>query len=274
MINQEVKELKTFDMCNDYMFKSEFRSIEARRVVARFLNELVGIDIDVIMNADFQGGELTKFNKKEKGKVCDCIVKISDDKRLIVEMNGSINNYITEKATSYAYSVITECTRTNSRYPDILLICIDNFNKYHTKKDIITFMSRDEDGNIENELYKSVHIILENSVNSEYNEIKKFSKFLKMTNIEEMREYFKGDKDYMAAIKKVEEYTKDPEFIGYYDEAKQYKIDMNEAHDKGIEQGRNAEKLEMAKKMLEKNISMVEIADITNLPIAEIEKIK
>lgn len=50
-----------------------------------------------------------------------------------------------------------------------------------------------------------MHIILENSVNSEYNEIEKFSKFLKMTNIEEMRKYFKVDKDYMDVINKVEE---------------------------------------------------------------------
>lgn len=269
MTSNEITELKTFDMCNDYMFKSEFRSIEARKVVARFLNELTGIDIDVIMNADFQGGELTKLNENEKGKVCDCIIKISNDKRLIVEMNGNITNYISTKATSYAYSVITETTGINNKYPDILLICIDNFNKYHTDKDILTFQSRDEDGNLENDLYKSIHIILENSVNSEYNEIKKFSKFLKMTNIDEMREFFKGDKDYMDAIDKVEEFTKDPDFIGYYDASKQYKIDMNEAHDEGVKQT----KLELAKNFKEKGIDISIISEATGLSIEEIKKL-
>ena len=236
-MNTEVLELRTFDMCNDYMFKSVFRSIEARKVVARFLNDLIGIDIDIIMNADFQGGELPKINENEKGKVCDCIIKISNDKRLIVEMNGNETTYTSKKATSYAYGVITETTRPNNRYPDILLICIDNFNQYNTKEDILEFQSRDLKGHIENDLYKSYHIILENSVNSKYNEIKKFSKFLKMTTIEEMKEFFKGDKDYMDAINKVEEYTKDPDFIGYYDKEKQHKIDMNEAIDIGIKQG-------------------------------------
>lgn len=114
MISSEIKELKTFDMWECYIFKSLFRNINARKVVARFLNELTGIDIDVIMNADFQGGELTKLNEKEKGKVCDCIIKISNDRRLIVEMNGSITNYISTKVTSYAYSVITETTGVNN----------------------------------------------------------------------------------------------------------------------------------------------------------------
>ena len=272
-----VRELKTFDMCNDYMFKSEFRSIEARRVVARFLNELTGIDIDIIMNADFQGGELPKINEKEKGKICDCIVKISDDKRLIVEMNGNETTYASKKATSYAYGVITETTRPNNRYPDILLICIDNFNQYKTKEDILEFQSRDLKGHIENDLYKSYHIILENSVNSEYNEIKKFSKFLKMTNIEEMREFFKGDKDYMDAIDKVEEYTKDPDFIGYYDEAKQIQRDMNDIKNQGYEDGLakgiNQRNLELAKKMLDEKIDIQIISKITELSISEIEKL-
>ncbi len=266
-------ELKVFDMCNDYMFKSEFRSIEARKVFVRFLNEVTGIDINILMNADFQSGELTKTNKYEKGKVSDCIIKISNNKKLIIEMNNFKTKYISKKATSYSYGIITESTGTNNNYPDILLICIDNFNAYNTKKDILTFMARDEDGNIENDLYKSIHIVLENAVNSEYNEVKKFSKFLKMTTIKEMREYFKGDNDYMDAINKVEEYTKDPKFIGYYDAEKQNKIDLNEAHSIGVKEGIEQEARNIAQKLKVQNIDVNIISNTTGLSISEIEEL-
>ena len=102
-----------------------------------------------------------------------------------------------------------------------------------------------------------------------------------MTNIEEMREFFKGDKDYMDAIDKVEEYTKDPDFIGYYDEAKQIQRDMNDVknqgyeqgHEDGLSQGINQTKLELAKKMLVKGMPINEVAEITELSISEIEKL-
>ena len=98
-----------------------------------------------------------------------------------------------------------------------------------------------------------------------------------MTNIEEMREFFKGDKDYMDAIDKVEEYTKDPDFIGYYDEAKQIQRDMNDIKNQGYEQGHEdgikKTKLELAKKMLAKGMTINEVAEITGLSISEIEKL-
>lgn len=134
-------------------------------------------------------------------------------------------------------------------------------------------MARDEDGNIENDLYKSIHIVLENAVNSEYNEVKKFSKFLKMTTIKEMREYFKGDNDYMDAINKVEKYTKDPKFIGYYDAEKQNKIDLNEAHSIGVKEGIEQEARNIAQKLKAQNIDVNIISNTTGLSISEIEEL-
>ena len=273
----EVKELKVFDMCNDYMFKSVFRSIEARKVFARFLHQVTGIELATLLRADYQAGEIPKQNQNEKNKISDCIVRITNNQKLIIEMNNYKNKYTSKKATSYTYGIITESTGINDDYPNIQLICIDNFNAYHTKKEILTFMSRDEDGNLENDLYKSIHIILENCKQSVYNEIRNFGIFLSMTTIQEMQEYFKGDNDYMDAIEKVKSFTKDPEFIGYYDAEKQHKIDINEAHsvgiEQGIEQGTKQRNLEIAKKMLDKGIAKTEIADITNLTMHEIEKL-
>ena len=85
----------------------------------------------------------------------------------------------------------------------------------------------------------------------------------------------------MDAIEKVEVFTKDPEFIGYYDAEKQHRIDLNEAHDAGIKQGieQGFEKgieqrnLEIAKKMFEKGMPKEEIAEFTNLSIDQIDNL-
>ena len=276
-----MNELKVFDMCNDYMFKSVFRSMEARRIFARFLNEVTGIPLDILIKADYQAGEIPKQNENEKNKISDCIVRIANNQKLIVEMNNHKKTYTSKKATSYTYGVITESTGINDNYPDIQLICIDNFNDYNTKKEKLTFMSRDEDGNLENDLYKSIHIILENCKQTVYNEIRLFGTFLKMTTLKEMKEYFKGDKDYMDAIEKVEVFTKDPEFIGYYDAEKQHRIDLNEAHDAGIKQGieQGFEKgieqrnLEIAKNLKEQGLSVEIISKVTSLTKEKIDNL-
>ena len=44
--------------------------------------------------------------------------------------------------------------------------------------------------------------------------------------------------------------------------------------EKGLTEGRNVEKLELAKKMLEKNISIDDISEITDLTKEEIDNIK
>ena len=43
-MNKTQEKLKNINMLNDAMFKSLFRSIEARKMVSNFLSEITGID--------------------------------------------------------------------------------------------------------------------------------------------------------------------------------------------------------------------------------------
>ena len=76
---------------------------------------------------------------------------------------------------------------------------------------------------------------------------------------------------------KLEKLNKNPEFYQYMsheeDERKIYNSRMYEAKQSGIEKGKNTEKIATAKKMLEKNISIEEIMEITSLSQQEIEKL-
>ena len=54
MVNTEI------NLLNDAMFKALFRSVEARKVVSEVISVLTGIDKDILMKADYQGGEIPK----------------------------------------------------------------------------------------------------------------------------------------------------------------------------------------------------------------------
>ena len=71
---------------------------------------------------------------------------------------------------------------------------------------------------IETNIYRSIHLILENLKGKAYNEdVRKLAEFLQITDIKTLKEFYKGDSNYMACIRKVENSRTDPEFIGYYD---------------------------------------------------------
>ena len=189
-MNQLDIKLKEINMLNDAMFKALFRSIEAREMVASFLSEITGIDKQLLLKADYQGGEIPKRVLSEKNKTSDIIVKINNNNRIILEMNQYLTDYIFEKNTSYAFSIASEGVLSGTKsYPTIILINFDNFNKFKTKEAILNFKLRDEYGDIETEQYHSIHLILDNIVNEKYNtskEIKKVIKLLKQKTIIDM----------------------------------------------------------------------------------------
>ena len=281
-----VKVLEKFDMCNDQMFKAVFRSIEARSIVISFLSKVTGIKESILKNATFNGGEIVKSNINEKKKESDIIITITDDRKLIIEMNRSLSSNMFEKNSQYAFSIINELTSSSKRYQQVILINIDNFNKFKTKEAILTFKIRDEYGHIENMLYTSIHLILDNIVNLEYNKINKeiydFCCLLKTTTLEEIKELVKRREDYMAAFRKVEDLSTNPEFIGYYDVEEAHKQDIEDAKEygieqgieKGIQQGIEKEKIEIAKSLLTTEMKIEEISKHTGLSLEELEEIK
>ena len=280
MNTTDAVKLKNINMLNDAIFKSLFRSSEAREMVSDFLNEILGIDKKLIMKAEFQGGELTKKVLTEKGKASDIIIKIEGNNKIILEMNQFDNDNIFRKNIDYVFTLATESTKVGKKtYPNVVMISFDNFNKLKTDKPILHFKLRDEYGNIESDQYNSIHLIIENIENGKYNvgkETRKLIKLLRQTTIEEMEKEFEGDEIYMACVRRVEELSTDPDFIGYYDieEARRQENEDFEmtGFRKGREAGEKNKQIEIAKNLLSKNISIESISEITGLSIEEMEK--
>ena len=268
------------NLFNDAIFKAIFRNPNNRKIISEFLSEVTGVKQELLEQASYQGGEIPEKKLEEKGKIADLIIKIEDNQQIIVEMNQYRSNYIFEKNTSYAFSISSESNRKGRReYPRVILVNLDKFNPFQTKKGIIRFQLRDEEGHIETEIYESIHIILENILDKQYNnnKIKKFIEFMASQTIEEMKERYEGDEEYMAAIRTVEELSTDPNFVGYYDleEAhKQELEDMRETgYDDGMEKGKIEKQKEVAKAMYEEGLPFEMISRITKLSTEKIQSI-
>jgi predicted transposase/invertase (TIGR01784 family) len=93
----------------------------------------------------------------------------------------------------------------------------------------------------------------------------------------------------MAAIRKVEDLSTDPNFIGYYDIEEARKQDLEDmkntgirigmeqgreqGRDEGREQGIDQRNIEIAKNLLNMNLSLEQIEEATGLTKEEIEKL-
>lgn len=85
----------------------------------------------------------------------------------------------------------------------------------------------------------------------------------------------------MACVRKVEDLSTDPNFVGYYDieKARQQEMeDMKETGlrigiEQGMKQGSRESKIEIVKAMLNENLSLEMISKCTGLCIEEINNI-
>ena len=270
---------------NDALFKVIMTSPKTRKFAVGILNALTGIKKEYLENATYIGGEeINKKNINEKKQSTDVTVKVNDEQQIIVEMNQYKTDVIFPKNSMYVMSRIVENTNAgDTLYQKFILINIDNFNAFKTKKPLLTFLIRDEEGHIENELYKSIHLILENCINSSYNiskEIKKFAEFIyEKRKIEELESKYKGDEIYMAVVRTVKELSTDPEFSGYYDIEEKHRQELVDAKNTGIREGKEeGEKqayISTAKKLLQLGVITAEqISEATGLTLEEIQKLK
>ena len=278
MVDEKMTGRDEIDILNDICFTSLFRSVEARGMVSRFLSALTGISKERFLNAEYVGEELTKKKLTERGKIADIIIKLDEeDETCIVEMNKYDTGDIIEKNLSYAFSVFNESTKKGIRkWPKVILINIDNFNRFNADEPIIELEMRDTKNKYNIDIVKVYHIVLENFDNLNYNidkEITKFVEFIKTSKFSDLEKISKGDNDYMAGYRKVEDLSTDPEFIGYYDYEQAHQDDPEMAEYTGLKKGIEQNRKEMVVNMKEKGLSIEMIADVSNLSIEEVEKI-
>ena len=268
---------KEINLMNDALAKSIIRSKEARKEVIDFLSGITHIPKKEFRHALFVGGEIPKNNKKEKGKVSDvmCILK---DTIIIIEINDSYYQNLFRKNSLYSYATLVSSTLVNTEvYKKVILVNIDSFNHFKVKEPILTFTTSCKELE-EHDLYTSYHVILENITDTNYNideEIRKFGEFLSLKlTIEELKEKYRGDEEYMDIVEKVEKFMRDNNLVQYYDLEASHQYEIKDSYDTGKNEGRNSEKISIAKNLLNDHLDINKIMQYTGLSKQEIMKLQ
>ena len=265
----------------DPIFKSLM--INNKKYLADIISGITGINkTEVLKNIVYKNSEYPVGNYEEKRKTSDLIVEIK--KNIInIEMNRFYYKGLTYRNESYLAKMRTVYSDEGNKF---IQINIDDFNKSEeiiTKFEMLSKKTFETDGSMEK--YRVNLALIEEKY---YNglELTKLEKELFMLRIKSkkiLNEISMGD-DLMEEVNKELNSLSDDKIIQMeydYDEKLRYEATqvgleqgLEQGIEQGIEQGSKQKSIEIAKKMLDKNMPIEDISDITGLSIEEIENLR
>ena len=282
----ELKEDDIIPIVSDVMFKTMLGNESKKKYVSYFLSLVLEKDYkEIYDNIIFLKNELDKNKYNDSRKTVDLIVKI-DGVIYNIEMNNNYQKTYIERNIEY----ITELYKSSRKIGDsykyeyIYQININNFTFKDREKTSEVFMIRNEEGEVLTDKIKIMHLYLPKILNKYYNkeklsELEKLMLVFNLTNKNELN-------DIIGENKIMEEYKKEAldashseEVIGLYDKELEdeflkratYQEGIEKGIEKGIEQGKNKKSIEIAKIMLDKNMDISLISEITKLSKEEIK---
>ena len=272
---------KQFYTCRyDAAFKEVFMKEENKDLLICLLEKILDLKIKEIKYLNLERNVL---NVHVKRKHFDLFLD-TDIGKIQVEINSYYSDYIPVRNTSYICNTYTSYTSRGDKYdPNINIIQI-NFS-YGLKKDKLfsRYYIQDEDGN----KYVSNFLIIELNMdkymefwyNKDEKEINEYIEYIMLDLGEkDLRNVSKGNgvvKKYMEELVKVNE---DADFLNFISVEKDNMMIENSIRDegirKGLEQGTEQSKNEIAKNMLKENMDISLISKLTGLSNEQINKLK
>ena len=196
-----------------------------------------------------------------------------------IEMNNTRSVSSLERNISYLMELYKSNMKVGEeyKYQKVIQININNFSFVGEKKTKERWYIKDEEGRVVTEKIEFINLYLPNIRKERYNESKlsEVDKLLLAFNEEEdLCRIWEGNEVMKEYREEAREASCDEEVIGlydkeYYDEFKRVN-EIRDARNEGIEQA----KKEMVIVMLEKNMDIEEIGDITKLTKDEILQMK
>ena len=282
----ELKEDDIIPIVSDVMFKTMLGNESKKKYVSYFLSLVLEKDYkEIYDNIIFLKNELDKNKYNDTRKTVDLIVKI-DGVIYNIEMNNNYQKTYIERNIEY----ITELYKSSRKmgegykYEYTYQININNFTFKDREKTSEVFMIRNEEKEVLTDKIKIMHLYLPKIKEKYYNkeklsELEKLMLVFNLTNKNELN-------DIIGENKIMEEYKKEAldashseEVIGLYDKELEdeflkratYQEGIEKGIEQGIEQGENKKSIEIAKIMLDKNMDISLISEITKLSKEEIE---
>ena len=284
--------METFYTCkNDRAFKEVFLNPNNGDLLKALLEFILKIKIDEL---EIKKTELLSGNVNIKDKRVDAIVH-TGNKKIEIEINSQNKDYLHTRSTAYICNIYQSNASVGDTYnenTDIIQVNLTwGLGRNNDEMKIYKIMNK------KGELYVKNFIIYE--INMDYydkiwysknkEEIKK-NQYMIMLDLDK-RELKNMPKDKIVDkyITNVTIVNDDPEFQKYMSEEEDKRKIQNsllsEAKEEGISQGytsgindgiskgENKKSIEIAKNMLNNNMSIEDISDITCLSIEEINKL-
>ena len=275
-----IKEKKFYTLKNDIIFKNTF---DTNKRLKRLLEETLNLKIKEIYKSNT---ELPIKNITEKRKYLDLILET--DKGIInVELNYGYKKELPNRNFLYFCKMISSSIKRSNSYLDvkkhIQLNITWNLQQYFTfditKRKIINCYITDD--KTHNKLYENIFEIIH--INMDYFErvwyhgdVEKENPFLMLLAAptkEKIDLICKGDKFMRELNKKIEDLNNNDDILDVIIENED-EIIANSMYEAGVKKGISQNSINIAKKLLKKNINIKEISEITNLSEKEIENLK
>ena len=274
--NPELRKKEVIPGTFDAVFKAVLT--EEKEVLAEIIELVIGIPKeDVIKNGVIINSEYVRENIIETDKKSDLLISIGDNV-INLEMDRRYYSGSNKKNNKYIHKIVNHYNPKNT-----VQICFTSYKEGEElkgeKKSIRKYMFQDSDGNVEDyglEKYKIDLEYIENKYynNDELTRREKIFLMFKESNREILKEISKGDKIMDKIYKRLDKLSEDEALSLLYDEKereeekKQAEIEYAEEHglNKGIKQ--------TAKNMLERNMNIDVVAEITGLSLEEVIKLK
>lgn len=272
----ELKKKEVIPGTFDAVFKAVLT--EEKEVLAEIIELVIGIPKEeVIKNGVIINSEYVRENIIETDKKSDLLISIGDNV-INLEMDRRYYSGSNKKNNKYIHKIVNHYNPKNT-----VQICFTSYKEGEElkgeKKSIRKYMFQDSDGNVEDyglEKYKIDLEYIENKYynNDELTRREKIFLMFKESNREKLKEISKGDKIMDKIYKRLDKLSEDEALSLLYDEKereeekKQAEIEYAEEHglNKGIKQ--------TAKNMLERNMNIDVVAEITGLSLEEVIKLK
>ena len=274
--NPELRKKEVIPGTFDAVFKAVLT--EEKEVLAEIIELVIGIPKEeVIKNGVIINSEYVRENIIETDKKSDLLISIGDNV-INLEMDRRYYSGSNKKNNKYIHKIVNHYNPKNT-----VQICFTSYKEGEElkgeKKSIRKYMFQDSDGNVEDyglEKYKIDLEYIENKYynNDELTRREKIFLMFKESNREILKEISKGDKIMDKIYKRLDKLSEDEALSLLYDEKereeekKQAEIEYAEEHglNKGIKQ--------TAKNMLERNMNIDVVAEITGLSLEEVIELK
>lgn len=281
--NNLTKDKTKFNLKNDIIFKAFFSRKGNEEFLIDFLEALLNIKIKEIKVKEEVNIE--QLSVEEKGGRLDLQAKLNDGIIVNIELQMKNHFNIEERTTFYSSKVISRETKRGSNYNDISKVIMINilgynlleFEEYISETMIVLEKHRDYEM-LDGIKWYFIELPKFRKQNPDMNEkINQWLSFIDDWNMEAVKMAESKNDTLRKARKEMEYLTGDAAIRRMAELREKWEMDYESGIDcaekRGIRKGIENEKIEIAKKLIEKGMTISEIIEITGLSEEVIEKL-